>query len=273
MLMRIAFVVAAVVGGVVLGPASAAQSAEKLEVIADEAKIVVGDKVLATVKKGDKLDRVRWVAVELRRDGKVIRGWVRAEAVAVVGTGKAPVLPPEPTLGEKHTIHSHAQRIKLLEMVFRTPSAWSTHRFTTSTKPKGNVTLTGKQIDRLRKVINARGTWPAKLNVMAHVTPLDIRVYCDPDGMVPIKQVTDAFGQPDETEKGVICNIVKFNPRPVEAARGKTNMMGTWYRYGSIRLGVTDQDEILVVQVFGPQWRDERKRWQAADGKRASGPQ
>ena len=262
MSMGTVFVVAAVVFGVVPGPVFAAENVEVLEVVADEAKIVVGDKVLATVKKGDKLDRVRWVAVELKRDGKVIRGWIRAEDVAVAGSGKAPVLPAEP--GGKHTIHSHAQRIKLLEMVFQKRSAWSEHRFTES---KGSITLTNKQIGRLKQVVGARGTWPAKLNVMALVTPLDVRVYCDPDGMVPIKQITDAFGQPDEREKGVICNIVKFNPRPVEAGLGKTKMMGTWYRYGSIRLGVTGSDEILVVQVFGPQWRDDRKKWQAAGGK------
>ena len=267
MLIRVFLAVGVVVCGVAPGTLFAAEEAEKLEVVADEAKIVVGDKVVATVKKGDTLDRVRWVAVELKRDGKVIRGWIRADAVAVAATGKAPALPPEPKPGGKHTVHSHAQRIKLLEGVFQTPSAWSEHRFTTSTKPKGNVTLTRKQIARLKKVIKARGTWPAKLNLMALITPLDVRVYCDPDGMVPIKQITGAFGQPDEMEKGVICNIVKFNPRPVEAARGKIDIMGTWYRYGSIRLGVTDEGEILTVQVFGPQWREDRKKWKAADGK------
>ncbi len=264
MLMRIACGVAAVVFGAVSGTAAAAENVEKLEVVADVAKIVVGDRVLATVKKGDKLDRVRWVAVELKRDGKVIRGWIRADAVAVSATGKAPVLPPEPKLGEKNTIHSHAQRIKLLDMVMRNPSSWSEHRFTLS---RGNTTLTDKQIGRLKKVVGARGSWPAKLNVMALVIPLDVRVYCDPDGMVPIKEITAAFGQPDEKVKGVICNIVKFNPRPVEAARGNTKMMGTWYRYGSVRLGVTGEDEVLVVQVFGPQWREDRKRWKAAAGE------
>jgi hypothetical protein len=34
-----------------------------------------------------------------------------------------------------------------------------------------------------------------------------------------------------------------------------------------VRLGVTDTGEILVVQVFGPQWREDRERWKAAAGK------
>ena len=247
-------------------PASAvaADDPDTLEVVADEAAIVVGDKVLATVKKGDKLSRVRWVAVELERDGKIIRGWIRAEDVAVAGDRKAPVLPPEPNPKATHKVQSHAQRIKLLETVFANRRAWSEHRFTIS---KGSITLTNKQIGRLEKVIKMRGTWPAKLNVMAHVTPIDVRVYCNPDGMVPIGTIIDAFGPAEKMEKGVICNIAKFNPRPVEAARGNAKMIGTWHRYGSIRLGVTDGQEILVVQVWGQQWRDEQKRWKEQGGK------
>ncbi|MFH1732619.1 MAG: hypothetical protein ABIF82_13355 [Planctomycetota bacterium] len=124
-------------------PPLAAEDADKLEVVADEAKIVVGDKVLATVKKGDRLTRVRWVAVELARDGKVIPGWIRADQVAVAGKPKAPLV-----------------------------------------------------------------------------------------------------------------------PRAVEAARGNTKIQGTWHRYGSIGLGVMADGQILALQIFGPDWRNEQKGWE-----------
>ncbi len=237
--------------------ADAAQVEERLEVIADEAEIVVAGKVVARAKKGEKLTRVRWIAVEIERDGKLIRGWVRADQVAAVGG--APVTPDEPDVAGANPIGSHAQRVKLLEMVFAKPRAWSEHRLSLE---RGHVKVTRRQISQMRKVLNARATWPAKVNALALITPLDVRVYCDPDGMVPIKEVVDAFGEPEKRTDGVICNIPKFNPRPVEAARGKTDIKGTWYRYGSVRLGVTDQGEILVIQVFGPQWRDERKAWE-----------
>lgn len=241
-------------------PAFAADDVDRLEVVADEAKIVVGDKVIATVKKGDRLTRIRWVAVELERDGKIVRGWIRADQVAVAGKPKAPVVEPSSDLQIAHTVRSHDQRIKLLDLLFAEPRLWSEHRFTVA---KGNVTLTNKQIRRLKRVITMKGTWPAKLNVLANVTPLDVRLYCDPPGRVPIKMITDIFGHAEEVTKGVICNIVKFNPRPVQAARGKTKIQGTWYKYGSIRLGVMADGRILALQVFGPEWRNERKEWES----------
>jgi len=241
-------------------PALAAEDADKLEVVADEAKIVVGDKVVATVKKGDRLTRVRWVAVELTRDGKIIRGWIRAGQVAVAGKPKAPVVEPSSDRRIAHTVRSHDQRIKLLEILFAKPRVWSEHRFTVA---KGNVKLTNKQIGRLKRVMTMRGTWPAKLNVLANVTPLDVRFYCDPDGRAPIKMITGTFGRADEETKGVICNIVKFNPRPVEAARGNAKIQGTWHRYGSIRLGVMADGRILALQIFGPEWRSEQKEWES----------
>ena len=72
--------------------AGAADRPDKV-VVLEQADVMMGAKVVATVKPGDVLIRLKrtgdWVGVALRKDGQEIKGWVHWKKLA-------PYIPPEP---------------------------------------------------------------------------------------------------------------------------------------------------------------------------------
>ena len=100
--MRLMAIVAVLVfwGSSVVG----AEQPTKVKVVVDEAKVMMGKKVLAVVKKGDVLTRLKqkgkWVGVTFEKDGKEIKGWVRSDCVKGIV--------PAPAAGQGKETHNSA---------------------------------------------------------------------------------------------------------------------------------------------------------------------
>jgi hypothetical protein len=354
-------------------PAPATDAPKTLRVIAPEAPVLAGGKVIATLKKGAEVTEAGWIAVELTIDGKVVRGWMRASDLgpSKPDVPEIPTLPPLPPAGldpepansglviqalsaadpirnSKKTNHRNrvfprfltepgggpsrltAEQVaalervgrnrdfgdrrdrvayirslinlagakkageigvifygmsgrpeyvwpappgyvkppgpktlggkrlwwrrRLLESVCRNHDAWEQYRIPLS---DGSVDLSVDQRKKLTMIPQMQGSWPAKLRVMAKITPLDVRLYCNTRGRVAIDDIIRRFGTADKTYQGVICNLPEFRI----AASPDNNIRGTWHIYGSIRLGVLPDGRILAIRVNGPKWRAEEEAW------------
>ena len=96
-------------------------AAEEVEVIADSAKVKIGDEVIASIKKGERFAVNRrqgpWVGIIIESEGKERLGWVLANRVQTVveagGSEKStapgpPVFAPAAEPRTQRPIHSHA---------------------------------------------------------------------------------------------------------------------------------------------------------------------
>jgi hypothetical protein len=169
---------------------------------------------------------------------------------------KADPAPPPLSPEERRLIRSRS----LISSLCRQRDAWSlgesplqetrTGQFTLRT----SASLSGSQQRELAAIRASKTPWVNKVERLAVAAPVLYPIFCSYGAQPDFNEVVSQFGPPESREEGLLHGDVS----------------GTWYGYGSVRVGVWRGGRVLVVEVNGSAWLEEQEA--ARSGKEADAP-
>jgi hypothetical protein len=138
----------------------------------------------------------------------------------------------------------------LVSFLCRKPEAWFMEGLpvqettTGKLKLRSSAPLTDDQRQAVASILQSKDLWLNKVDRLVAVQPLHFPICCGwYKEQTSLQEVEAKFGRPDRHEAGIIYQATA----------------GTWHVYGSLRLGVSREGRVLLVEVNGPRWLEEQR--------------
>jgi hypothetical protein len=136
----------------------------------------------------------------------------------------------------------------LISFLCRKTEAWSMEGLPLQETTTGKLTLRSSAIlsdgqrQQFQAILQAKDPWLVKIDRLGALqAALHFPLVCAYAEQTTLKEVEAKFGHSDRHQSGRIYR----------------DLAGTWYVYGSVRLGVGRSGRVLLVEVNISAWREE----------------